>query len=217
VINITVSDHIHCDPEPGFEHGGIIMKPWCTRVNGHLAGFLGLLFLSHPASAQFVSHEQIIRALTTPPDLSSFADKLRLTRSLTLTNPDFVLASAPSKPTVDLYEVYFEFNSAAITAEAAPQLRELGVALSDPRLKGSIISIGGHTDAVGGDEFNQNLSERRAATIKRYLVDNFALAPADLQAVGYGKRRPKNRRDVFAPENRRVEIVNETLQAQSQR
>jgi outer membrane protein OmpA-like peptidoglycan-associated protein len=87
-------------------------------------------------------------------------------------------------------------------------------ALSDPRLKGSIISIGGHTDAVGSDAFNQNLSERRAASIKWYLVDNFKLMPANLHSVGYGKRQPKNKADVFAPENRRVEIVNETLQAQ---
>ena len=121
----------------------------------------------------------------------------------------------PPKPTIDLHEVYFEYNSAAITADALPQLRELGAALSDPELKGATISIGGHTDAVGGDAFNQTLSERRAATIKWYLVDNFKLPPANLHSVGYGKRLPKNKADVFAPENRRVEIVNETLQAQA--
>jgi outer membrane protein OmpA-like peptidoglycan-associated protein len=42
-------------------------------------------------------------------------------------------------------------------------LDELGAALTDPRLKGATISIGGHTDAVGGDAFNRKLSERRAA------------------------------------------------------
>ena len=77
-------------------------------------------------------------------------------------------------------------------------------------------SIGGHTDAVGSDAFNQNLSERRAATVRWYLVDNFKLPSANLHSVGFGKRRPKNKADVFAPENRRVEIVNET-QAQAQR
>jgi outer membrane protein OmpA-like peptidoglycan-associated protein len=194
------------------------MKPSRTRVGGLLAaGFLSLLFLSHSACAQFVSREQIVQALTKPPTSLSFADRLRLTRSLTLTNPDFALASTQSKPAIDLHEIYFEYNSAAITAEAEPQLRELGAALSDPRLRGSIISIGGHTDAVGSDEFNQNLSERRAATVRWYLADKFGLSPADLHAVGYGKRRPKNKADVFAPENRRVEIVNETPQAQAQR
>jgi outer membrane protein OmpA-like peptidoglycan-associated protein len=84
-------------------------------------------------------------------------------------------------------------------------------------LKGSTISISGHTDAVGSDSFNQSLSERRAATIKRYLVDNFNLVPASLHSVGYGKQRPKNKTDVYAAENRRVEIVNETPRAQARR
>jgi outer membrane protein OmpA-like peptidoglycan-associated protein len=116
--------------------------------------------------------------------------------------------------TIDLHEVFFEFNSAAITEEARPQLDELGAALTNPRLKGSIIAIGGHTDAVGGDAFNQNLSERRAAAIKWYLVDNFNLLPANLHSIGYGKRFPRNTADIFAPENRRVEIVNESVRAQ---
>jgi outer membrane protein OmpA-like peptidoglycan-associated protein len=179
------------------------------------AGLLSLVLSSHSALAQFMSREQIVRALITQPTASSFADKLRLTRSLTLDSPS--LTSVPPKPTVDLHEIFFEFNSAAITAEAEPQLRELGAALTDPRLKGSTISIGGHTDAVGSDGFNQVLSERRAATIKRYLVDHFGLQPADLRAVGYGKRQPKNTADLFAPENRRVAIVNETARTQSQR
>jgi hypothetical protein len=62
-------------------------------------------------------------------------------------------------------------GSAAMTAEAEPQLRELGAALRNPRLKGFIISIGGHSDAA----FNRNPSERRAETIRWYLVDNFAV------------------------------------------
>ena len=154
-----------------------------------------------------------MQALTAQPKTPSLADSLRLTRSLTLNG--YVLASAQPMPAIDLHEVYFEYNSAAITADALPQLRELGAALSDPELKGATISIGGHTDAVGGDAFNQKLSERRAATIKWYLVDTFKLPAANLRAVGYGKQRPKNKANVFAPENRRVEIVNETFQPQA--
>jgi outer membrane protein OmpA-like peptidoglycan-associated protein len=178
------------------------------------AGFVGLLISGNSTFAQFVSREQIVEALTQPASLS-FTDRLRLTRSLTLKSGDYALASVQSKASIDLHEIYFEFNSAAITDEAEPQLRELGAALSDPRLKGSVISIGGHTDAVGGDAFNQNLSERRAAAVKWYLVDNFKLPPANLHTAGYGKQRPKNKANVFAPENRRVEIANETLQPQA--
>jgi outer membrane protein OmpA-like peptidoglycan-associated protein len=182
-----------------------------------VAGFIGLLLMGNSAFAQLVLREQIVQALIAQPAAPSLADRLRLTRSMTFDNRDYVVASASPKPSVDLHEVYFEFNSAEIAAEAEPQLRELGAALSDPRLKGSTISIGGHTDAVGGDAFNQRLSERRATTIKWYLVDNFRLPAANLHATGYGKQRPKNKADLFAPENRRVEIVNETARTQAQR
>src|SRR6516165_1960183 len=162
------------------------MKPSRPGGNGLVAAGFLLLFFSNSALAQFVSSEQIVRALTTPLP-TSLADKLRLTRSLTLGNPGFVLTSAQSKPAIDLHEIYFEYNSAAITAEAEPQLRALGVALGDSRLRGSIISIGGHTDAVGSDAFNQNLSERRAAAkvgppsrgLRRWL----AAGPGDVSAV----------------------------------
>ena len=190
------------------------MNPLHERMNGVLvAAFAGLLLFAHPAAAQLVSREQIVDALTMRP---SFADRLRHTRSPTLDNRDYVLANAHSEPAIDLHEIYFEYNSAVITADAEPQLRELGAALTDSRLKGSTILIGGHTDAVGGDAFNQRLSERRAATVKRYLADNFALSPSNLRAVGYGRQRPKNRADLFAPENRRVEIVNETSREHGQ-
>jgi outer membrane protein OmpA-like peptidoglycan-associated protein len=93
--------------------------------------------------------------LTTQP-ASNFTGKPRLTRSLTIARgDDYVVASAQPKPTVELHEIYFKFNSAALTADAKPQLRELGAALRDPRLKDSTISIAGHTDAVGSDAFNQ--------------------------------------------------------------
>jgi len=189
------------------------MKRLHGRVSVLAAGFIGLLFLGTSASAQLVLREQIVEALTAQPRPLSFGDRLR-TRSMTLGN--YVVAGA-QVPSIDLYEFHFEFNSAVITPQAEPQLRELGAALSDPKLKGATISINGHTDGVGGDAFNMRLSERRAATIKWYLVNNFNLLPANLHAVGYGKQRPKNKEDLFAPENRRVEIVNETARTQARR
>jgi outer membrane protein OmpA-like peptidoglycan-associated protein len=191
------------------------MKLFHGMVSGLAAGVIGVVVSCHSASAQLVLREQIVQALTSQPASANFTGKLLLTRPLTLTNGDYVVASAQPKPTIDLHEIYFEFNSAAITADAKPQLRELGAALSDPRLKGSTISIAGHTDAVGSDAFNRILSERRAATIKWYLVDNFNLPPAKLHTFGYGKQRSEYSEDVSATENRRVEIVNETLHAQA--
>jgi outer membrane protein OmpA-like peptidoglycan-associated protein len=180
------------------------------------AGFIGFLTFGNAACAGQVSRQEILEALTAQPKVMSLADKLRLSRSPTFDNRDYTLASAAPLPTIDL-EVYFDFNSAAITSVAEPQLDELGAALTDPRLKGAIISIGGHTDGVGGDAFNKKLSERRAAMIKEYLVDNFQLPAANLRTIGYGKTRPKNKMDLNASENRRVEVVNLAPQATAQR
>jgi outer membrane protein OmpA-like peptidoglycan-associated protein len=87
-------------------------------------------------------------------------------------------------------------------------VQALGQALSDPKLKGSTFVVAGHTDGVGGDSFNQDLSERRADTIKRYLVDNYHIATGDLVTVGYGKTKLKDAQDPTDAINRRVQVVN---------
>jgi outer membrane protein OmpA-like peptidoglycan-associated protein len=176
------------------------------------------LVLSCSAQAQMVSRNQIIDALTTPQ--VSFS-KLGLSRSLTLdpnssnSSSGYVVANEQTKPAVDLHDIYFEFDSATISPAAMPQLRELGAALADPRLAGASFTIGGHTDATGTDTYNSRLSERRAEAVRRFLAENYMIPAANLHAVGYGKRQPKNKADVFAGENRRVEIVNETPRAQA--
>ena len=192
------------------------MKRLYGRSGILAAGFIGFLAFGNAASAEQVSRQQIIDALTAQPKITGFADRLQHLRSMTFDDHEYAVASAQSMPAIDL-EVYFDFNSAAITTQAEPQLRELGAALSDARLKGATISINGHTDGVGGDAFNKRLSERRAVMIKGYLVDNFQLSPANLRTVGFGKSRPKNKIDPNAPENRRVEVVNLAPQAQARR
>ena len=188
-----------------------------STMSGILAlGFFGFLSFGNAAFAEQVSRQEILEALTAQPKAMSLADKLRLSRSPTFDNRDFALASATPPPTIDL-EVYFDYNSAEITSKAEPQLDELGAALADPKLSGATISINGHTDGIGGDAFNKKLSERRAAMIKEYLVDNFQLPAANLRTIGYGKTRPKNRMDPNASENRRVEVVNLAPQATAQR
>jgi outer membrane protein OmpA-like peptidoglycan-associated protein len=186
-----------------------------------LAACVTGLVLSCSAQAQMVSRNQIIDALTAPAPQFS---KLGPSRSLTLdnnssgsSNSNYVVANEQTKPAVDLRDIYFEFDSATISPEAMPQLRELGAALADPRLAGSAFTIGGHTDGTGSDAYNMRLSQRRAEAVKRFLADNYTIPSGNLHAVGYGKHQPKNKADVFAGENRRVEIVNETPRSQAQR
>ena len=196
-----------------------------NRLNGVLGGILatgfaavslGFLTLGTAAAGDVVSSQQILDALTAGPKPTSLVDRLRTTRSPTFDDRDYKVASTQSMPAIDL-QVYFDFDSTEISLDAEGQLRELGRALADPKLKGATISINGHTDGKGSDAFNKRLSERRAASIKTYLVDNFGLSASNLRTVGYGKSRLKNPGDPFAAENRRVEVVNMLGQAQAQR
>ena len=84
----------------------------------------------------------------------------------------------------------------------------LGKALTNPELKGTTFVLAGHTDAKGGDSYNQDLSERRADSLKKYLMEKYGIAAADLVTVGYGKTKLKNASDPAADENRRVQVVN---------
>jgi len=131
----------------------------------------------------------------------------RKTRSLSLNEREQIAEIASAKPKIDL-EIRFDYNSAEISKTSLPAVQELGKALSNPDLKGSTFVVAGHTDAIGTEEYNQGLSERRADSIKRYLTDKYGIASADLVTVGYGKSKPK---DPSAPTdaiNRRVQVVN---------
>jgi len=112
-------------------------------------------------------------------------------------------------PTADL-EVYFDFNSAAITPVALPVLRTLGEALSDGRLVGGTFIVGGHTDAKGEADYNQSLSQRRAAAVRDFLITNFPITPAKLMAIGYGEEQLKAAGEPLAAVNRRVQVINWT-------
>jgi outer membrane protein OmpA-like peptidoglycan-associated protein len=131
----------------------------------------------------------------------------RKTRSLSLGEREEIAEITSSKPKIDL-EINFDFNSASIRPSSMTSVQALGQALSDPKLKGSTFVVAGHTDGVGSDEFNQDLSERRADTIKRYLVDNYHIASNDLVTVGYGRSKLKDAQDPTDAINRRVQVVN---------
>jgi outer membrane protein OmpA-like peptidoglycan-associated protein len=139
---------------------------------------------------------------------TAFIQRVRAqSRSLSLGDREQMAEIAAKRPKIDV-EINFDFNSAELTSHAEPQLNSLGKALTSPELQGAVVMLGGHTDAKGADDYNQKLSERRAETVKRFLVDNYKVSPDLLVTSGYGKEGLKNSAEPFAAENRRVEIVN---------
>jgi outer membrane protein OmpA-like peptidoglycan-associated protein len=131
----------------------------------------------------------------------------RTTRSLSQSEREEIAAIVKDKPKIDL-EINFEYNSADISAKSLTSVQALGRALSNAELKGSTFVVAGHTDAAGGEVYNQELSERRAESIKKYLVDKYGINGTDLVTVGYGKSKLKDPNQPMAESNRRVQVVN---------
>jgi outer membrane protein OmpA-like peptidoglycan-associated protein len=131
----------------------------------------------------------------------------RKTRSLSLGEREEIAELASTKPKIDL-EIQFDYNSDKITATSMPSVQALGKALSDANLKGSTFVVAGHTDSIGSEGYNQDLSERRADTIKRHLTEKYGISGTDLVTVGYGESKPKDPKAPMDPINRRVQVVN---------
>jgi outer membrane protein OmpA-like peptidoglycan-associated protein len=110
-------------------------------------------------------------------------------------------------PKVDL-RIEFEPNSDRLTAASKQVLAALAEALKQPALGSNRFAIVGHTDGRGSEQYNQKLSERRAAAVKDFLVRTGAIEESRLVAIGFGKSKPLDRSDPLAAVNRRVEIVN---------
>jgi outer membrane protein OmpA-like peptidoglycan-associated protein len=131
----------------------------------------------------------------------------RSTRSLSVSEREEIATIVKDKPKIDL-EINFDYNSADISSRSLPSVQALGKALTNPDLKGSTFVVAGHTDAAGGEAYNQELSERRADSIKKYLVDKYSINGTDLVTVGYGKSKLKDPANPLAEVNRRVQVVN---------
>lgn len=104
-------------------------------------------------------------------------------------------------------DVLFDFDKADIRPDAAQALKQLATVIrAYPTGK---VELEGHTDAKGDDAYNQRLSERRAESVKKWLVASEGIAAERLTSRGWGERKPvaSNDNDAGRQKNRRVEAV----------
>jgi len=107
---------------------------------------------------------------------------------------------------VNMSDVLFDTDRATLKPGAREKLARIaGVLLTYPGLE---IEVEGHTDSVGRDEYNQDLSERRAASVRNYLVSQ-GIPRETIEAMGFGESRPVVGNETAAgrQRNRRVELV----------
>jgi outer membrane protein OmpA-like peptidoglycan-associated protein len=101
--------------------------------------------------------------------------------------------------------VNFDFDESAIRPDASVILDEAVSILSGrPDIN---VRVAGHTDATGPDAYNQGLSERRAASVRSYMVDR-GIAASRLESAGFGESQPMATNDTSEGRalNRRVEL-----------
>ena len=116
-------------------------------------------------------------------------------------------ADQPAAPTVNL-SIEFDFNSHTLTAKGKQALSTLGEALTSNDLQEFHFLVAGHTDAVGGEDYNMILSELRARSVRDFLVGTYGIKSDRLIAQGYGETRLLKPEQPDAGENRRVQITN---------
>jgi outer membrane protein OmpA-like peptidoglycan-associated protein len=107
---------------------------------------------------------------------------------------------------VNMSDVLFDTGKYSLKPGAREKLAKIGgIVLAHPGLK---LAVEGHTDSVGSDEYNQQLSEQRANSVRSYLVSQGVSADA-VTALGFGKTRPVTDNNTASgrQQNRRVELV----------
>jgi outer membrane protein OmpA-like peptidoglycan-associated protein len=104
--------------------------------------------------------------------------------------------------------VNFAFNSTELTPEARSELDKVAAVLKDPNIEKYTIVIHGHTDGVGSVEYNQNLSDRRAAAVREYFISEQGIDPSRLTSQGHGKSQLLLPSDPNNDANRRVQFQN---------
>ncbi len=199
-----------------------------TRYLTTLALALAAAFLSPQVKAEKVV---VYREgqLVNPLDVAAVLGKTRSIRLLDdapATTPKFVAAAAVAlaktstrasaaapaarddanaDATALSLPVRFAFDSADILPAARSQLDALaeGIRLLEPA---KVVTVEGHTDAVGSDAYNLELSRSRARAVRDYLVQRHGIDAARLKTVGYGEGQPITDSDPNAAVNRRVQF-----------
>lgn len=108
---------------------------------------------------------------------------------------------------VEVYGIYFDFDKETIRPESERAIADIaGVLMDNPDWK---LKIEGHTDNVGGDAYNLQLSSRRAAAVKATLVARHRIPAGRLITDGLGATKPKASNETLSgrARNRRVELV----------
>lgn len=165
-------------------------------------GFESVATGSNGVTAQHPDYANGSATAVVPP-----ADTVNVTIKLDLRREDVtnLEAELAQRGTIDLYGIYFDSGRDQFKPSSLSTLRAVLAVMK--RAPDRRFQIAGHTDSDGGDAPNQDLSERRARTVIRWLVDN-GIEAGRIDGIGYGETRPAAPNDTESGKalNRRVQL-----------
>ncbi|MCX7605882.1 MAG: OmpA family protein [Bacteroidia bacterium] len=193
---------LHRDTKKGL-NGEVILvdsasQKEVTGIQTSLGGYFRLyppegggVYYLYAQAPGFMTHVQVLRI---PPEPTVEMPPLEVS-----------LAPIEMEATFALRNIYFDFNSDKLKPESIPELNRLKRLLQEnPNVR---IRFSGHTDNIGGDKYNQQLSERRARAVYKWLREQ-GVHPIQMEYIGYGKSRPiaSNTTEEGRSLNRRIEM-----------
>jgi outer membrane protein OmpA-like peptidoglycan-associated protein len=168
----------------GSVSGGVARVAWQDRQNPKVHG-TALFVVDARKHLAGVQYRLPSRARWGGPPAGAKTPKTDCSRTPPPANP--VAAALDARGEVELYGIHFDFDSAALQPRSEPVLRQLADALrAGAPFTAAVI---GHTDAVGDDAYNLDLSRRRAESVAAWLADH-GVERARLDPDGRGEREP---------------------------
>ena len=183
------------------------------RLDERMAQWVALLETRRPSGATPAAPPPAALPSATPPPPLPAASPSPDTLAQTIP-PPISTAITPAQVETALLEtglfralnIHFEVNQSTLLPVSRKTLDAIGEVLQrNPDLR---LEIGGHTDSTGPEDYNLRLSQTRAETVRRYLIERFGIAPERLVARGYGESQPiaDNATPTGRTLNRRVEF-----------
>jgi outer membrane protein OmpA-like peptidoglycan-associated protein len=193
---------------PGFGTG-LAVGLAAGLVGGVAAG----VFLDLPPPVIRIPREQyIVEAAYAPPlalyDTLAAPPLVAIERPYSLDEVRYNVALRDRMRRIDIDTINFEFGSWEVTPEQYDHLRVIGESLQRVLTRDSdeVFMIEGYTDAVGSEEDNLSLSDRRAESVSLILSQQYGISPENMVTQGYGKQFLKIQTPGPLRENRRVAV-----------
>lgn len=164
--------------------GGVARVAWQDRTSPKVHG-TALFVVDASKQLTGVQYRRPGRARWGGPPATAKTAKTECSKTPPPANP--IAAALAARGTIELYGIHFDFDSDVLQARSEPVLRQLAEALGPG--DGSAVNVVGHTDDVGADAYNLDLSRRRADAVVAWLAAH-DVARARLDPVGRGETEP---------------------------